>query len=71
MKSRFTIPFLALISAAVSAAMPATSEKPLQMDTRNLSEIYAAAQQEQGVLQVAYGGDGTLDQRLLCYGVRS
>lgn len=62
MKSSSIIPFLALVSAAASAASPATctstSETPLQIDTRNLSEIYAAAQQEQGILQVAYGGDG-------------
>lgn len=31
---------------------------PAPVDSRNLSDIYAAAQQESGVLQVVYGGDG-------------
>lgn len=38
-------------AAVIQAAVPGA-------DTRNISEIYAAALRENGTLRIAYGGDG-------------
>lgn len=40
-----------------AAALPATCEGPVLIDTRSLEEIYEAAQKEDGYLNVAFGGD--------------
>lgn len=48
---------LGLFSVATAIAIPDHNGVPI--DTRNISEIYAAAQRERGILQVAWGGDGT------------
>ena len=44
---------------AFSALVLATAHSPAPIDSRSLSDIYAAAQKENGVLQVVYGEDGT------------
>jgi hypothetical protein len=44
---------------AFSALVLAVTHSPAPpIDSRSLSDIYAAAQKEKGVLHVAYGGDG-------------
>lgn len=51
---------VALVSfLSVLAAAGPRGKLPVPIDSRNLSDIYAAAQKETGVLQVVYGGDGT------------
>lgn len=37
----------------------AAAVSPIPVDSRSLSDIYAAAQKENGVLRVVHGGDGT------------
>lgn len=49
----FSTTYLALAASVLVAALPS-----VDLDTRSIYTIYAAAQKEQGVLQVAYGGDG-------------
>lgn len=44
---------------SIFAAAGPSRKLPVPIDSRNLSDIYAAAQKETGVLQVVYGGDGT------------
>lgn len=43
---------------ALTTSVLVTAVSSIDIDTRSISAIYAAAQKEQGVLQVAYGGDG-------------
>lgn len=45
---------LAFMSSVLAAAL-----SPIPIDSRSLSDIYAAAQKESGVLRVVHGGDGT------------
>lgn len=45
---------LAFVPGVLSAAL-----SPIPIDSRSLSDIYAAAQKENGVLRVVHGGDGT------------
>lgn len=45
---------------AFTATILAAALSSVEIDPRSLAEIYAAAQKEHGILQVAYGGDGML-----------
>lgn len=45
---------LAFMPSVLAAAL-----SPIPIDSRSLSDIYAAAQKESGVLRVVHGGDGT------------
>ena len=44
---------LAFVPGVLAAAIPS-----VPIDSRSLSDIYAAAQKENGVLRVVHGGDG-------------
>lgn len=56
---QLTVVTLVSFLSVLAAARP-KGNLPVPIDSRNLSEIYAAAQKETGVLQVAYGGDGMI-----------
>lgn len=45
---------LAFMPSVLAAALSS-----ITIDSRSLSDIYAAAQKESGVLRVVHGGDGT------------
>jgi hypothetical protein len=45
---------LSFTPGALASALSA-----IHIDSRSLFDIYSAAQQESGILQVAHGGDGT------------
>lgn len=45
---------LAFMPSVLAAAL-----SPIPIDSRSLSDIYAAAQKESGILRVVHGGDGT------------
>lgn len=53
--SIFATSALLLVGSSSGAVIKAITP---DVDTRNISEIYAAALQEKGTLQIAYGGDG-------------
>lgn len=54
-------PTIALATACFALYSSATFEAQTTVETRSLDDIYQAAQQEEGPLQVFWGGDGMLD----------
>jgi hypothetical protein len=48
-----------LKALAFMPSVLASGLSPIPIDSRSLSDIYAAAQKESGVLRVVHGGDGS------------
>lgn len=58
MRTCSIVSVLSAVACSISSVHATSSSAQVGVDSRSLDEIYAAARQESGALQVFWGGDG-------------